>query len=62
MLLEIQNNQYINTKHVLLLKISQHRDGKRFLVIEFINGIIVKYPETTAYPLEKTIQCIVQNI
>lgn len=47
MLLEIKPNEYINTRHVILLKILSYPEKPRVLVVEFINGVIVKYPETS---------------
>lgn len=58
MLVEIKANEYINTQHIMLIKIVKPNDGQSFLLIEFTNGVIMKYRETRMNSLEDFIDLI----
>lgn len=58
MLVEIKTNEFINTQHILLIKIIRLNDGKSFLLIEFINGVVMKYRETRLNSLEEFLTLI----
>ena len=61
-MLEIKPNEYINTRHVILLKILTPAQKPRVLVVEFINGVIVKYPESPANRFEDLLNRIRKEV
>lgn len=61
MLIALKVDEYINTAHILLMKIITNGEGQRILKIEFINGMLLKYPETETQTIEQMISVIKQS-